>query len=153
MIGITATQAEMDELLEGGTMEFKKGDLVEVWDHDEPFMNYQRAEYFAHNDHPKAGYPHHVRTYNSNGDIEPAVKLFRYCRFRNARPDLKIDDPVWVRFNDVWKPRHFAGWDADGRMGIWAFGCTSHTTECFERYWFPQGEYRLTPPGSDGPSE
>ena len=140
MIGITATQAELDELLEGITMQFKKGDLVECWDYDD--QDPETCEYFGFNDHVSTNFPHLAR--RDYGDV------FGYKHCRPVRPDLKIDAPVWVLLRlKVWKPRHFAGWHQDGRMGIWAFGCTSHTTECGEKYWFPQGEYRLTPPESD----
>ena len=122
-------------------MEFKKGDLVECWDRDE--KKRENCEYFGFNDDPKACFPHLVYILGRDGKLSD-ITTYKHCR--HARPDLEIDDPVWVRFNDGWKPRHFAGWDSDGRMGIWAFGCTSHTTECFEKYWFPQGECRLTPP-------
>ena len=143
MIGITATKAELDELLEGGTpMEFKKGDLVECWDHD--VEKRENCEYFAFNDCPKACFPHLAYRFQEDGTRYPDIFKFKHCR--PARPDLKIDDPVWAKVASGWLPKHFAGWNEDGFMKYWEGGKTSHTTR--GAFIVAMG-YRLTPPDSE----
>ena len=154
MIGITATQAEMDELLEersripthkgckrlGGTMNFKKGDLVECWDHD--VEKRENCEYFGFNDYPKACFPYLVYRLGKDGKLSD-IFIFKHCR--HTRPSLEIDAPVWVRIYDNWEPRHFAGWVDDGRMKYWSTGMTSHTAPT-SNAWYVVEQYRLTPP-------
>ena len=65
--------------------------------------------------------------------------------FEKPRPDLKLDDPIWVRDRDTdnWQPRHFAKWE--GRKVVaWDEGRTSHSCAKFERLEWQQ--YRLTDP-------
>lgn len=49
--------------------------------------------------------------------------------FRKARPELKVDDPVFVRDRDGegWKRRHFAQWGDTGGIEVWPYGHTSFT--------------------------
>src|SRR5690606_32016401 len=44
-------------------------------------------------------------------------------------PDLKVDDPIWVRDHDheEWRRRHFKCWN-DGRVVAYANGGTSWST-------------------------
>lgn len=59
------------------------------------------------------------------------------------KPDLKVDDPVWVRDydEDGWLPSHFAGWISN-RVEVWLGGMTSHTTQATVIY----KQYRTTKP-------
>ena len=107
-------------------MEFKKGDAVEVCDEKE----FIKAEYFGFNDHPEVKYPHVVRLYKEDGTTEPNI----YC-YRNCRPDLKKDAPVWVRLVDGWIVQHFAGWTDDSRVKFWINGKTSHTVHDDTEYY------------------
>ena len=56
------------------------------------------------------------------------AESYRYCR--RKKPDLKMDDPVWVsnpgEKND-YIPRHFADWYGD-KIVCWRDGTTSHTS-------------------------
>ena len=70
-------------------MRFKKGDLVEVWD-----LCWTQAEYFAFNDHPEAEKPHIVHLYKRDGTTHRNIYCYQHCR--PARPDLKMDDSVWI---------------------------------------------------------
>ena len=49
--------------------------------------------------------------------------------FRKALPELKVDDPVFVRdFQDEdWTPRHFFRWTTDGRVMTFPHGTSSFT--------------------------
>ena len=122
---------------------FKRGDIVECWDVGH---TPQKFAYFAFNDHPKAKYPHVVRELYPDGSTESDVFSYTYCR--PVRPDLRIDAPVWVRLNDNWEPRYFAGWVDDGRMKYWSTGMTSHTAPT-SNAWYVADQYSITPPGSD----
>jgi len=61
--------------------------------------------------------PHEMKPYN--GEVPLSLK-----------PDLKIDDPIWVNDGSAiaWHPRHFSGWREDGWLTTWVGGKTSHTT-------------------------
>ena len=65
--------------------------------------------------------------------------------FRKARPELKVDDPVLVRSNVAhgWVGRHFAGWDGDGHILVWDFGCTSFSATTNHAKASPWPEYKL----------
>ena len=119
-------------------MKLKYGDDVEV-------------RYFK--DKPwKKGYKFLVHDKISTNDPYPYLvsdgergDCFKYCR--PARPDLEIDDKVWVRDMDShdWENAHFSGWIESGYIICWAHGCTSHTTT----KKLPWNYYRLTPPEDD----
>ena len=90
-------------------MEFSKGDLVEVRDCDSE--TWERAIFIAFDDVTGSLYKYVCRH-------NPAccASAFIYCR--PARPDLKVDDPVWVMDScrDGWHRRHFSGWDESGKI-------------------------------------
>lgn len=64
----------------------------------------------------------HLYWYARIGDIPPEPVM--------PRPDLKIDDPVWV-WDAPNQPikRHFAGWSSDGLIMTWSNGGTSWTRD------------------------
>ena len=96
--------------------EFEYGDIVEVRDLTD--CNWEKGKLLALDE---GYYPYIVRRYGS----ELAIG-FRFCR--KARPNLKIDEPVWVQDRKGgWLPRHFAGWSDDGRIQVFLDGTTSHT--------------------------
>ena len=129
-------------------MEFKKGDVVECWDHD--VEKRENCEYFGFNDYPKACFPHLVYRLGRDGKLSD-IFIFKHCR--PTIPVLKIDDPVWTRQpGGLFYPRHFAGWTDAGSMRFWAYGKTSHTADSKDN-WYAAEEYRLTPPDNYGPSE
>lgn len=65
--------------------------------------------------------------------------------FRKARPELKVDAPVWVRDTptDNWKPRHFKNWTADGKIETWWGGLTSFTSSEERIEYASWNEYKL----------
>ena len=123
---------------------FKRGDSVECWDDEEDIP--RKGKYFDFNDHPDAMYPHLVRLLKKDETLDWPVNGYRCCR--PALPDIRIDAPVWVRLNDNWEPRHFAGWVAGGRMKYWSTGMTSHTA-LTSNSWYVADQYSITPPDSD----
>lgn len=65
--------------------------------------------------------------------------------FRKARPELKVDDPVFVRDSDrnEWLPRHFAQWEDTGDIEVWPYGHTSFTAQEDEELPVPYLQYKL----------
>ena len=122
---------------------FKRGDIVECWDSICDLL--RRGEYFAFNDHLETSFPHLVRTFYPDGTAHADIVAYQHCRL--ARPDLEIDDPVWI-FLDSWRPRHFAGWTDDGHIKVWVDGKTSHTIARIG-HWVAVAQYSITPPDSD----
>lgn len=98
--------------------EFEYGDIVEVKYQTD--SDWEKGKFIALDE---GLYPYVVRT---DGALYAAG--YRFCR--KARPDLKIDDPVWVQESTGrWLPRHFAGWSDDGRIQAFGSGTTSHTNK------------------------
>lgn len=68
-------------------------------------------------------------------DMNPAIywdeiQLEAPERPKPKLPHLAVDTPVLVRDscdNEKWYPRHFHSFDKDGRIRVWANGCTQHT--------------------------
>ena len=116
-------------------MELKYGDDVEVRD----FKNkpWEKGYKFLAHDQLSTNEPCSYLV--SDGG---RYHCFKYCR--PARPDLEIDDKVWVKDGSEWLPKHFAGWAIEGFSVIfcWMDGGTSHTqtTKIAWRTW------SLTPP-------
>jgi hypothetical protein len=53
--------------------------------------------------------------------------IWSYARLpQPKRPDIAIDEPVWVGCLEV--PSLFAGWSEDGNPQVWSHGRHSHTT-------------------------
>lgn len=107
---------------------FKKGDLVEVRNDEE--RAWEPAIYFAFDDMSEdtagCGLRHVVlHKYKISG--RSSLSVFKYCQYR--KPELKVDDPVWVRDSELvsWQAGHFAGWDEDN-IKVWSCGQTSHTS-------------------------
>lgn len=96
---------------------FEYGDIVEVRDRTDE--NWYKGKFLILDEGPC---PYVVRCKNAT-----CACGYKFCR--KVRPDLKIDDPVWVRDLKAarWLPRHFAGWSDDGSMQAFADGTTSHT--------------------------
>jgi len=119
-------------------MEFKKGDEVEVWDCE--VQTPERAIFIAYD---YVSDCEEFRYFVSNGRDND---VYKYCR--PARPELKVDDPVWVReFSEAeWCPRHFSDWDDDGKIRCWEEGKTSHSSEIKDRVKVAWSQYRTTPP-------
>lgn len=66
--------------------------------------------------------------------------------YEKKRPDLNVDDPIWVRDkdDDGWMPMHFKSWDTDGVI-VWSQGTTSHSAVNELSTWLFR-EYSLTDP-------
>ena len=105
--------------------EFKYGDIVKVRNSTDGYWHYGK---FVALD--EGLYPYVVRT-----DGAVYAVCFRFCR--KARPNLKIDDPVWVRNSkdNHWLPRHFAGWSDDGLIQAFNYGTTSHSNKSNVSTW------------------
>lgn len=116
--------------------QFQKGQKVEVKNYER--HEWTRAIYIAYDDITGAEHKHIAKAKGPG-----SAEAWKYCRPR--RPNLKVDDPVWVRQkpNERWEPRHFKEW-ADDKIICWANGTTSHSAE---PHWHnPQWEfYRTTP--------
>lgn len=78
-----------------------------------------------------------MRSYTGSGryfenDLLPTLFLDEVSPWPDPpahRPDLKMDQPIWVRNDqsDAWLPKHFAGWDENNKVMAWCWNGTSHS--------------------------
>jgi hypothetical protein len=121
---------------------FKYGDVIEVSDVENKdrwtekiFISYE----------PLHTHPFVVMDKDSNRMFDGGrVTSWKYARYYlEPKPDLKVDDKVWVRYKDSqtghWEPRHFCRWSSINNENIICFqsGQTSHTTDSIAEwsYW------------------
>jgi hypothetical protein len=99
--------------------EFKQMEKVQVMDGDGDTW---REAIFVCVDPTGSDYPYVARC---RGD--KWTSAWKHCQ--RPKPNLKVDDPVWVREDcqEEWNKRHFASWKGD-KILCWSYGRTSFTT-------------------------
>ena len=124
--------------------EFRIGDEVEVWisasfgDSSCPQSSPIPAIFISKID--GAAYPYIC----IHGELEierfKSGRQFLYSSWRHCRkkrPDLKINDPVYVWNDDFNRPtrRLFAGWHGSGLIMCYRHGCNSWTSDAGYETW------------------
>ena len=115
--------------------EFKRGEVVEVWDRKYETPSKKVFVFYA----PWSKFPYVTK---GDSDLHEAQVLCAYRNARKPRPELEMDAKVLVKQRDdkAWVRRHFAGWSGD-KILTWERGMTSWTRGNFDP--FPWNQWKL----------